>query len=134
MPPPDPRPAAAEWLTRADRDLQAARTLLRDEPPLPELAVYHAQQAAEKALKGFLAWHSRPFAKVHDLAPLVLECSAVDAGFDQFAATAATLTPYAVQFRYPDEGGPLAPVISDAEEALRLAADLVRFVRSRLGN
>jgi len=85
-------------------------------------------------LKGFLVWHSHPFAKVHDLAPLVLECSAMDASFNQFALTAATLTPYAVQFRYPDEGGPLAPVLSEAEEALRLAADLVQFVRSRLGN
>jgi len=133
MPPPDPRVAAAGWLARADRDLQAAQTLLHDAPPLPELAVYHAQQAAEKALKSFLVWHSRPFTRVHDLAPLVLECSAVDMAFDQFAVTAATLTPYAVQFRYPDEEGPLAPAIADAEEALRLAEELVRFVHGRLG-
>jgi hypothetical protein len=30
-------------------------------------AVFHCQQAAEKALKGFLAWHDVPFRKTHTL-------------------------------------------------------------------
>lgn len=71
---------------------------------------------------------------VPDLSPLLVECSAVDIDFGQFAVTAATLTPYAVQFRYPDDEGPLAPLIPHAEEAIRLAEELVQFVRGQLGS
>ena len=39
-------------------------------PPLPREALYHCQQAAEKALKGFLAFHDHPFRRTHDLREL----------------------------------------------------------------
>jgi HEPN domain-containing protein len=29
--------------------------------------VFHAQRAAEKAMKAFLAWHDVPFRKTHNL-------------------------------------------------------------------
>ena len=48
----------------------------------------------------------------------------------QQAALAQTLDPYATRFRYP--GGPLAPPVSEAETALRLAEQIVNFVRARL--
>jgi hypothetical protein len=40
------------------------------------------------------------------------------------------LTPYATQFRYP--GGPMSPPAADADQAVRLAQDVVSFVRGRL--
>jgi len=49
---------------------------LTDEPPDVEDALFHCQQAAEKALKAVLIWHDRPFKKTHDLA--ALEASAGD--------------------------------------------------------
>lgn len=61
---------AREWLTRAQRDLQAARTQLHTSPPLPEMTAYHAQQAGEKALKAFLTLHRTPFRPTHDLVEL----------------------------------------------------------------
>jgi HEPN domain-containing protein len=45
---------------------EAAERLLKA-PALFGAAVFHCQQAAEKALKGFLAWHDTPFRKTHDL-------------------------------------------------------------------
>lgn len=51
---PDALREAEEWLTRAERDLQAARNELSVAVPRLEISAYHAQQAAEKALKGFL--------------------------------------------------------------------------------
>jgi HEPN domain-containing protein len=54
------------WLARAADDLEAAERLLKA-PALFGAAVFHCQQAAEKALKGFLAWHDTPFRKTHDL-------------------------------------------------------------------
>jgi HEPN domain-containing protein len=45
---------AREWLARAEQDLQAVRTVLSAAVPLPAIAAYHAQQAAEKALKALI--------------------------------------------------------------------------------
>lgn len=53
------RPAQL-WLGKAQRDLAAAVRLMAGDPPYADTAVYHCQQAAEKALKGFLAAHDRP--------------------------------------------------------------------------
>jgi HEPN domain-containing protein len=57
---------AREWLRRAQADLRIARLALDDRPPLTSEALYHCQQAVEKALKGFLAFHDQPIRKSHD--------------------------------------------------------------------
>jgi len=84
----------------------------------------------EKALKAFLTAHNQIFPKTHNLERLVTLCQNIDKEFVGLQPAARTLNPYATQFRYP--GGPLAPEISDAQEALRLAGDIVRFVANRL--
>jgi HEPN domain-containing protein len=43
----------ASWLLKARQDTAAA-VLLRQQPELLEVAIYHSQQAAAKALKGYL--------------------------------------------------------------------------------
>ena len=55
------------WLTKASIDLRAAAVDLGVSPPLLTDVVFHAQQAAEKTLKGFLFFHDRVFRKTHDL-------------------------------------------------------------------
>lgn len=122
---------AREWLTRAERDLSAGDALLASTPPFPEIVVYHMQQAAEKALKGFLAAQNRPFEMTHDLVPLLDACRHADPTFAAFLPTAQVLSPYATRFRYLP--GPLAPPVADAERAVQLARELVDFVRQRLG-
>jgi HEPN domain-containing protein len=103
---------------------------LRIPPVLAGGAAYHAQQAAEKALKAFLAAHDQPFPPTHNLNVLLPLCEALDTDFGRFRHTATALTPYATQFRYP--GGPIEPAAVDAEAGLRDATDLVDFVRRRL--
>ena len=66
----------------------------------------------------------------HNLAVLLPLCEAIDATFSQFAAASRSLTPYATEFRYP--GGPLDPAMTDAEEGLRDAAEIVGLVRQKL--
>jgi HEPN domain-containing protein len=58
------------WFEKAHKDLRCAQIDLAADPPAPEDALYHCQQAAEKALKGFLVWHDQPFPKTHDLGRL----------------------------------------------------------------
>ena len=45
------------WLAKASQDLRRVEVLLAAEPPDVEGALFHSQQAAEKALKAFLTWH-----------------------------------------------------------------------------
>ena len=60
-----------DWFEKADQDLELARRALGPGKPLPGMACYHAQQCAEKYLKGYLISHSVPFRFVHDLVYLV---------------------------------------------------------------
>lgn len=121
---------AQDWLNRAERDLAVAEELISGSRVFPDAAVYHAQQAAEKALKAFLAARDRPFPRTHDLEVLVGWCQEEDSYFDRFREAARVLTPYAVQFRYP--GGPLEPQIEEAKEAARHARRIVQHVRQGL--
>ena len=57
---PETRAEAAAWLARARIDLRAARADLDASPPITSDALFHCQQAVEKALKGFLAAKERP--------------------------------------------------------------------------
>ena len=52
-----------DWLTRAHQDLRASRVLSVAEDALLDVAIYHCQQAGEKAVKAFLQWRDEPFAK-----------------------------------------------------------------------
>ncbi|WP_374237532.1 MULTISPECIES: HEPN domain-containing protein [unclassified Thiocapsa] len=63
------------WIAKAERDLASASPRLLDgTPPYPDTAVYHCQQAGEKALKAFLAAHGRHIRRVHDLVLLIDTC------------------------------------------------------------
>ena len=62
--------AAAEakaWMVKAWRDLETARRAATGQPPFYDVAVYHCQQAAEKAVKAFLVHHGKPYEKTHDI-------------------------------------------------------------------
>lgn len=67
-----------EWLRKAKLDLRAAEYGLEAEPPLSADVVFHCQQLAEKALKGFLTWHDEPFRKTHNLVEIGQQCAAMD--------------------------------------------------------
>jgi len=130
MPRPEALREARDWVVRATRDLQAVAMAVEGTRCLPEIAAYHAQQAAEKALKAFLAAHDQPFPPTHNVERLVQLCEALDSDFVRLAAAARTLTPYATLFRYP--GGLLEPPLSEAQDAQRLAREIVEFVQQRL--
>lgn len=54
---------AAGWLSKADDDLRVAQVILRGEIGVEWAACFHAQQAAEKALKGVLVHLGTDFPK-----------------------------------------------------------------------
>jgi hypothetical protein len=68
------------WLAKAKLDLRAAAH--EASAPAEGLwgdVMFHAQQAAEKSLKAFLAWHDVPFRKTHNLEDIGQLCVALDA-------------------------------------------------------
>jgi HEPN domain-containing protein len=126
-------PRAADtrgWLRRAAADFRGADVDLAADPPLIGDAVFHCQQAAEKALKAFLAWHDVPFRKTHDLAEIGQQCIALDRSLEPLCRSAEGLTTFAWIFRYPGE--PEEPPVEDAVGALALARDVYNAVLSRL--
>ena len=92
--------------------------------------MYHCQQAAEKAVKGFLVFHDQPFEKTHDVGVLVALALRYDGGMSDWLEAAARLTPYATEFRY--RGGLLEPSLSEFEQAFEAAEGLYAFVLSLL--
>jgi len=58
---------ARTWLVKARKDLETASYELRADPPFSDDIVFHSQQAFERALKAFLAWHGVPFRKTHNM-------------------------------------------------------------------
>ena len=122
-----------EWLSMANRHLAAARRLACGADPLWDNAVYHCQQAAEKAIKGYLVFCDRRFKKTHDIVDLANTAVEYDARFSAWFDAAKLLTPYAQEFRYPAEGR--EPFEMDAEryrEAERAADGIFDFVCSML--
>ncbi|MBV9280678.1 MAG: HEPN domain-containing protein, partial [Chloroflexi bacterium] len=119
-----------EWLERAADDLREAEHDLGADPPLVRGAVFHSQQAAEKALKAFLAAHDRPFRKTHDLDEVGRAVTALDSTLATVVDRAKDLTPYAWRFRYP--GAPVAPTEDETREALTLAREVHAAILTRL--
>lgn len=109
------------WLARASDDIAAAERLLKP-PALFSAAVFHCQQAAEKTLKGFLAWHDIPFRKTHNLEETGQACIAINANLRVTIDRAIPLTEYAWKFRYP--GAVEEPTREEAQDAFAAAGDV----------
>jgi HEPN domain-containing protein len=119
-----------DWLVKAQHDLQAAFTLLEGDQPLPDVAAFHAQQAAEKSLKAFLYWHDVPFRKTHELDDLGRAAVEIDLSLEASVDSAVDLTPFAWRFRYPGE--PMAPTVGEIADATARARTLHAAVVERL--
>jgi len=91
------------WLQKAEGDLRAAEHLLEMEVKDYFAAAFHAQQAAEKFLKAFLVRHQIPFPKTHDIQQLLELAAQADSSLKIELSSAAMLTPFGVEFRYPDQ-------------------------------
>lgn len=127
MPPEGVDPGSpADWLGHATSDLTLARAG-PIEGVLFEDLCFHAQQAAEKALKAVLVLRSTPFPRTHSIRTLLdLLPPAVD--FPSELREAAILTDYAVSSRYP--GAVERVDANEYEHAIRLAAAVVSWAQT----
>jgi HEPN domain-containing protein len=115
------------WLRKAASDIVALEAALG--AGSLDAACFHAQQAAEKYLKGFLTFHDRLFPYTHNLADLTELCADIDVSFHSLTPMASELTPYAVRARYDDS---FWPTLETAKQACASAFTVRDFVISRL--
>jgi len=104
-----------EWLRYAQNDLIVAKHSFEDlNPKQTEIASYHCQQCAEKALKAFLLFKNTEPPKIHDLKVLCKMCQDIDTSFSDIQIHCAHLNPYGIAVRYPNE-------LSPNEEMVKIA-------------
>lgn len=114
--------SARAWLRFAGDDLRTAEQMLREgETFPPRHACFHAQQAAEKAIKAVLIGEQVNFTKTHDLEVLA-ELVPDERRLRDERPDLPPLTQWAVESRYPNGDDP-SP--DDAAEAVRLARRIV---------
>lgn len=118
------------WLTKAHHDLASARVLAASNPPLLDTAIYHCQQAAEKAVKGYLVFCDQEAERVHDIEVLIRSAMSCAPEFMDWIDTGIELTPYARIYRYP--GYATEPSREQFDRAMSSAEGLYRFVVSLL--
>ena len=118
---------AEAMLRAAERDLLTLRSMSREAPE--ESFGFHLQQAAEKALKAWIAARGEQYPLTHSVETLLrhLQMSSVNtepfAGLDQF-------TPYAVTFRYEGVGPEAEPI--DRRATIALVETLLERVRAEI--
>lgn len=118
------------WLVKARHDLAAARKLGTGPDAYLDTAIYLCQQAAEKAAKGFLAFHDEPLVRTHDIEVLARVAMRHEIRFTEWLEASARMTPYATEYRYP--GVEESPTKEEYEQALDDSEGFYQFVISLL--
>jgi len=119
-----------QWIMRADDDLRLAELIMSDSEPVYWAAAFHAQQCAEKALKGLLTFHDVRAGKTHDIGNLLKLSASVLGDFEQFKDRAGVLTTYAVDSRYPLPHRDVSK--EEAAKAIGTARSIYEFILNTL--
>jgi len=117
------------WLRKAERDFRVAGRELERPEPYTDIVCFHAQQAAEKYLKGYLMWLEIEFEKTHDIEDLIALACRKDSSISILKDVGAELTPYAVETRYPEFE---EPAVEDAKRAVKIVEELRGFILKKL--
>ena len=123
-------PLTHEWIEKAEADFATASREARvRQSPNYDAVCFHAQQCAEKYLKGLLQKANIRFGKTHNLLALLELLSPVDASWESLRPQLERLTGFAVHGRYPGEQADKPT----ATEALKLARSIRAAARTTLG-
>ena len=126
--------AVAEWSRFAEEDLGTAEALLAVRRPVWRNVAYHAQQAAEKAVKALNFHLGGPLNRTHDILELLLAVSDLNRDIGTafllaYGNVGARLTDFAVEPRYP---GDTMVTEAQTKEALETAQGIVAMVRATI--
>lgn len=124
---------AKEWFRKADNDIRAAEIIIKEVQPPTDTVCFHAQQAVEKYLKGYLTKNGREFLKSHDLNYLLKLCVDVDAQFVRYEKEVLILNKYGIEPRYPADI-PVYYSVEEARKAIDFAKEIVNFIKAKAGD
>jgi len=101
------KPDVTKWFDQAREDFNTSQDLSLSHPLAYGNALYFLQQAAEKALKALLLFHTNISTKskdftIHDLDALLKRSIPYDGKLDEFQPFMIKLSPYSEKTRYPD--------------------------------
>ena len=119
-----------DWQTKANDDFRAMEVMLK-EGGLPNPICFHAQQGAEKYLKGFLVFHFKKFSKTHSLIHLLDGCKKIDQEFQQLEEEVLFLDTFYIETRYPGDYPSFS--MKDGREAYQAALRVKDFVLGKIG-
>ncbi len=120
----------AEWVARAEGDLKTAMQTLKLHSQCPtETVAFHAQQCAKKYIKAMLIWARIDFPKVHNIRRL-MEMLPETSRPSISTCDQNSLTPYAVEARYPGDFEPVS--LAEARRAVALARQVRGEIRKML--
>ena len=117
------------WLNRARADLALASAPLPPGAMFEDLC-YHAQQAAEKALKAVYLRYGWPFRYVHDLNALVTGLREQGLRVPEELDDTLPLTAYALESRYPSVDESVTP--EQHKTAVALARRVVEWAEVQI--
>jgi HEPN domain-containing protein len=121
-----------KWFRKAESDLLVIKNNLRSTGVPIDACCFHAQQAAEKYLKGYLVSKFVIFPKTHDLQSLLNSCIEINNSFNHIIEQAIRLSDYAIGPRYPDVFDDLT--IDDAINAEKDAKEIKEFILKHFFN
>jgi HEPN domain-containing protein len=110
-------------LRKAREDAGAVERLAPDRDIADSVVGFHAQQAAEKAMKAVLASRGDEFPWTHDLRHLMERLEAIDVRLPDPLSDVRGLAPWAVEFRY----GETIDDQLDREQARTLVRDVIAW-------
>ena len=119
----------AQWVLKAEEDMEAARSLAALARPKRDAACFHCQQSAEKYLEALQQEVGLAVPRTHDLEDLLDLLLPHEATLAPLRRGLRSLTRYAVEFRYPG----VRATTRRMQAALRQAERVRRELRVRLG-
>ena len=124
--PPDARSreVAGEWLRRARSDLALAKQPKPEEVFWEDLC-FHAEQAAEKAIKAVLVLERIDFPRTRDVSELLGLLAQAGHSVPADVLIAETISDYASVTRYPGHRQPVGE--EEYRRAVAVAEDVVRW-------
>ena len=123
-------PTTQEWVDKAEGDWAVAgREYRARKSPSYDAVCFHAQQCAEKYLKGRMIEAGILFPKTHDLESLLNVVLPTEPFWSIFRPALVLLSNYAVAYRYPGDTADK----TEARNALKLCASIRAAARLSLG-
>lgn len=119
------------WLRYAEEDLGTAERMTSERGWTPRIACFHAQQAAEKALKAVMVAERLPLIYAHNL-EILRDALPEERRVRQADVDVGRLTEWAALPRYPGEVSEATP--EDGRDAVAAARKIVEAARADLAD